>query len=136
MAKRANVPISVEHDERLKELAGAERRSKTGQVEYMIDNWPVLSRLRQQRFQNALSQTYEASVEQTVQQMSSAGEKLYLSEIVKRMNGGAKSEDNATSGYTSHGIGVILRQLGYEIFRDDDGKAFIEMNLSDALVLS
>ena len=41
---RSNVRISQNHREKLEYLAEQERRSMTGQVEYMIDHWPVNSK--------------------------------------------------------------------------------------------
>lgn len=135
MAKRENVRISKEHHTKLKDLSEAERRSMTGQVEYMIDTWEKMLERRKVREERTHAQTIGGYLDKVLQDVMIGDERVYLAEITRRMNEAMGLADSP-SHMTSAGVSRLLRQKGYEITRDGEGRNFVELELSNPILVS
>lgn len=126
---RAVIAISKGHKARLEKLAEQERRSMVGQVEYMIDTWEKLMGMRQAREERAYAQSVDGHLDKVLQEVIVGDETVYLSEITERLND-LMGVSDAQNKMTFVGVSRLLRQKGYELTRDGDGRVFIDMELS------
>jgi len=135
MSKRENVRISKTHHEKLKNLAETERRSMVGQVEYMIDTWEKMLGRRHAREERAHAQTIGGYLDKVLQDMMIGDERVYLADITNRMNE-TMGLDDSPSHMTTAGVARILRQKGYEITRDGEGRNFIDLEMSNPILVT